>query len=204
MVYRSTGLALLAALALGGVGSAQKLTPADIAQKITGTWVFNKDLSKGFSGPGERPGGRGPGRGALFSLASPVAQRGGGGQTPGTMSDMSPGEIAAINAMRQLQQIADVITIKATAEQVLFSDQRGERQYAIDGKNTRIEVAGADVTAKSRWDKAALKQEFSTAQSKLTQTWEVDENGRLVLRARVESLRMRTPDQTAVFDRKQP
>ncbi len=40
--------------------------------------------------------------------------------------------------------------------------------------------------------------------NKLTQTWDVDADGRLVLVAKLESLRMRTPDQKAVFDRKAP
>jgi hypothetical protein len=39
-------------------------------------------------------------------------------------------------------------------------------------------------------------------QSKLTQTWNVDADGRLVLVAKVESLRLVTPEQKAVFDRR--
>ena len=65
-------------------------------------------------------------------------------------------------AMRELQQLAEAITIKATAEQVVFEDARGQRSYAIDGKNAKITVAGAEVSTKSRWDKAVLRQEFST------------------------------------------
>ena len=107
-----------------------------------------------------------------------------------------------MTAMRELQQLAEVITIKATPEQVAFEDARGQRSYALDGKNVKVTVAGAEVSTKSRWDKAVLKQEFSTASSKLTQTWDVDENGRLVLVAKVESLRLMTPDQKAVFDKK--
>ena len=115
---------------------------------------------------------------------------------------MSPAELADIAATRQLQQIAELITIKATADKIMFNDTRGEREYAIDGKNTRIKVGDAEVTVKSRWDKAVLRQEFSTTQNKLTQTWDVDQDGRLVLVAKLESLRLRTPDQRAVFDRK--
>ena len=135
------------------------------------------------------------------------AQRGGlgqGGTAPNDASDLSAAELAAMAAMRELQQLAPVITIKATPEQIVFEDARGERSYALDGKTVKITVAGAEVSTKSRWDKAVLKQEFSTAQSKLTQTWDIDENGRLVLVAKVESLKLVTPDQKAVFDRKQP
>ena len=105
-------------------------------------------------------------------------------------------------AMRELQQLANEITIAATAEKITFTDTRGERTYAIDGKNTKMMVGAAEVTTKSKWDKGALKQEFSTASTKLAQTWEVNGDGRLVLTAKIESLRLRTPDQRAVFDKK--
>jgi hypothetical protein len=192
-------------LATGVTAGSQNVTPAEAAERLSGTWAFNRELSKGFSAPGARPGGPGRG-GALFAAAPGPGQGGGGGGGQGgaaqTASDMTPEEIAAANAMRQLQQIADVLAIKATAERVTFADARGERAYAIDGKTARIVVGGADVSTKTRWDKAMLRQEFSTPQSKLTQTWEVDKDGRLVLVAKVESLRFRTPDQRAVFDRR--
>jgi hypothetical protein len=139
----------------------------------------------------------------MFAVAPAYGQGrgGGGGQAAAGASDLSPAEIADMNAMRQLQQIAEVITIAAAADQITFTDARGERRYAIDGKSTRLEMAG-EVTVKSRWDKATLKQEFSTAQNKLTQTWSVDENGRMVLLAKLESMRLRTPEQRAVFDRR--
>jgi hypothetical protein len=189
----------MSGLALGALAAAQ--TPAEVAQKISGTWALNRELSKGFSAPGQRPGGPGRG-GALFAIAPAFGQgRGGGGGQTGP-SDLSPAELADINSMRQLQQVAEVITIAAAADQISFADTRGERRYAIDGKSTRLDMPG-EVTVKSRWDKATLKQEFSTAQNKLTQTWSVDENGRLVMLAKLESLRLRTPEQRAVFDRKQ-
>jgi hypothetical protein len=188
-----------AALALSAVVTAQNRTPAEAAEKLTGTWVFNKELSKGFSTPGARPGG--PGRGALFAVAPAYGQGRGGGQASGA-GDLSPAELADMAATRQLQQIADQIIIKASADKIAFADTRGEREYAIDGKNARIKVGDAEVTVKSRWDKGVLRQEFSTTQNKLTQTWDVDQDGRLVLVAKLESLRLRTPDQRAVFDRK--
>jgi hypothetical protein len=194
------GAALVVAGVSAGAG-AQKLTPAEAATRLTGTWVLNRELTSGFAAPGRRGGG---GRGNLrLSMAPTFAQgRGGGGGAPTDASDLSPAEIAANAAMRELQQLAEVITIKAAPEQVVFEDARGQRSYVLDGKTVKISVSGAEVSTKSRWDKAVLKQEFSTAQSKLTQTWDVDTNGRLVLVAKVESLRLITPDQKAVFDRK--
>jgi len=192
-----------AALALAGMTAgarAQKLSPAEAATRLSGTWVLNKALTSGFSAPGRRGGGRG---GALRMAIAPAFAQG-RQSTASDASDLSPAEVAARAAMRELQQLAEVITIKATPEQVTFEDARGQRSYVLDGKTVKVSVAGAEVSTKSRWDKAVLKQEFSTASSKLTQTWDVDENGRLVLVAKVESLRLITPDQKAVFDRKQP
>jgi hypothetical protein len=195
-------VSVLVLAALGVSAGAQNPTPAEIAQKLTGTWVLNRELSKGFTAPGARPGGPGRG-GAMFAVAPAYGQGrgGGGGQGAAGASDLSPAEIADMNAMRQLQQIAEVITIAAAADQITFTDARGERRYAIDGRSTRVDMAG-EVTVKSRWDKATLRQEFSTAQNKLTQTWSVDENGRMVLLAKLESMRLRTPEQRAVFDRR--
>ena len=205
----------LGAIAVTGTGLivgavAQKLTPAEAAARLSGTWTINRELTSGFNAAGRR-GGRGGGgnfslggNAARFGPTASYAQRGGGTgpSTASDMSDLSPAERAEMAAMRELQQLAEVINIKATAEQIAFEDARGQRIYAIDNKNTKLTVAGSEVNTKSRWDKAVLRQEFSTSSSKLIQTWEVDENGRLVLTAKVESLRLMTPEQKAVFDRK--
>ena len=191
-----------AALALAGVTAGargQKLTPVEAATRLSGTWVLNKELTSGFRAPGGRRGGGGGG-GLRMAMAPAFAQ--GRQSSASDASDLSPAEVAAMAAMRELQQLAEVITIKATPEQVVFEDARGQRSYGLDGKTVKIMVGTAEVSTKSKWDKTVLKQEFSTAQSKLTQTWDVDENGRLVLVAKVESLRLITPDQKAVFDRK--
>ena len=191
-----------------GAARGQKLTPAEAATRLSGTWTINRELTSGFNAPGRR-GGRGGG--ASFNLGGTVrltappsfAQRGGAGpSTAADMTDLSPAERAAMSAMRELQQLAETLTIKATADQIAFEDARGQRTYTIDNKNAKITVAGAEVNAKSRWDKAVLRQEFSTPSSKLIQTWDLDDSGRLVLTAKVESLRMVTPHQKAVFDKK--
>jgi hypothetical protein len=193
-----------AALGVAGVTAGartQKLSPAEAATRLTGTWVLNKELTSGFKAPGGRRGG-GPGGGLRMAMAPGFGQRGTGPSTASDASDLSAAEVAAMTAMRELQLLAAVLTIKATPDQVTFEDARGQRSYGLDGKTVKVTVAGTEVSTKSKWDKAALKQEFSTAQTKLTQTWDIDENGRLVLIAKVESLRLTTPDQKAVFDRK--
>jgi uncharacterized lipoprotein NlpE involved in copper resistance len=143
----------------------------------------------------------------IVASAAPMQGRrggggGAGGDSPSTAADLSPAELAAIAAMRQLQQIADEITIAATADKVVFTDARGERSYATDGKNAKMMVGAAEVSTKSKWDKGTLKQEFSTSSTKLSQTWEVDGEGRLVMTAKVESMRLQSVAQKAVFDKK--
>ena len=199
----------VAVVAFGFAASAaaQKLTPADAAARLSGTWTLNRELTQGFRAPGGRPGGPGRG-GALYNMAAPsfVPQRGGrGGDSPTSASDLSPADLAAQAAMRQLLQLPDEITINATADKITFIDVRGERSYATDGKTAKVTIANAEVSTKSKWDKSALKQEFATASSnsqRLTQTWDVDNDGRLVLTAKLESLRLTTPEQKAVFDKK--
>ena len=114
--------------------------------------------------------------------------------------------------MRQLQQIDERITIKASADSVTFVDARGERTYAINDKTSTIDVGGSAVKVKSKWDKRVLKQEFNNTQAKLVETWGLDDADHLVLTAKVESLTLGagadrlttlvTPDRKAVFDRR--
>ena len=180
----------------------QKLSPQDLAGKLSGTWVLNRELSTGFGRPPGRRGGAAP----LFATAGIVGQRrgggGGGGGTASDASDLTPEQRAEQAAMRELQQIAPQIEIKATADSVTFIDARGERTYAVNDKSVKVEVAGAQVSVKSKWDKNVLKQEFSNTQAKLIETWGLDDAGRLVLTAKLESMTLRTPEQKAVFDRR--
>jgi hypothetical protein len=180
--------------------SAQKASPADLAGKLSGTWVLNRELSPGFRAA---PGRRGGGGGAFFAAAGLAGQRGGRGGAGGgsDATDLTPQQLAEQAAMRQLQQITETVVITASAETVTFADSRGERTYSINDKSTKIEVAGASVNVKSKWDKTVLKQEFSNTQAKLIETWGLDEAGRLVLIAKVESMTLLTPEQKAVFDR---
>lgn len=186
---------------IGGAAlRAQKLTPADLAVKLSGTWVLNRDLSTGFRTQGRRGGI------LLVSLLEPQRRPGGGGggdTGPTSPNDLTPEQRAERAAMQQLQQIAERVVIRASAASVTFTDSRGERTFAIDDKTSKIEVGSSPISVKSKWDKNALKQEFSNTQGKLMETWAVDDAGRLVLTAKLESMTIVTPDEKAVFDRQQ-
>ena len=193
-----------AALALAGVTAGarlQKLTPAEAATRLSGTWVLNRELTSGFNAPGRRGGGAAVGL-LHGSMAPAVGQRGAGPSTASDASDMSAGERRGDDGHARAAAAGRGHHHQGDAGTGRVRGARGQRSYTLDGKNVKVTVAGAEVSTKSRWDKAVLKQEFSTASSKLMQTWDVDENGRLVLVAKVESLRLTTPDQKAVFDKK--
>ena len=171
----------------------------DLALKLSGTWVFNRELSSGFGAAGR--GGRGPRSVARFAIAPGFQGRGGGGGGASDAGDLTPDQRAEQAALRQLQQIEARITIKASAGEITFSDTRGERSYVINDKTSEIFVSGSPVKVKSKWEKQVLKQEFSNPQAKLVRTWSVDGSDHLVLTAKVESLKLITPERKAVFDR---
>ncbi|MFL5467504.1 MAG: hypothetical protein ACJ79N_10585 [Gemmatimonadaceae bacterium] len=191
---------VIAVLFLASTVHAQKAAPTDVAASLSGTWKVNRDLSDPLSDP-VRGGRRG---GALFSRAAPVAQRGGrggGADAPTTSADLTPEELAAQAAIRELQRVAEVMTIKATADSVSFSDALGERSYPVTGKKVVVDIAAAKVNVKSSWDKNALKQEFSTPKATFKEIWQVDQNNRLVLTAKLESLSMVSKEVKTVFDK---
>jgi hypothetical protein len=203
---RRPGQALIVALvmmmaAAWPIAAGQKPSPADAAARLTGTWKLNREMSPQVTEPG-RAGGRRGGAPA-FAIAGMVPQRGGGrgGGSPDTPADLTPEQRAGQAALRLLQQIAEVITIKATPDTVTIADGTGERTYAADGKNTRLVIGDATISEKTRWDKLTLRQEFWNPERKLIKAWDVDESGRLVLKVRVESMTLNSADVMAVFDR---
>src|SRR5258708_31889878 len=158
--------AVLAMMFAGTAADAQKLAQ-DLPGKLSGSWVLNHELSTGFRAPA--PGRRG---GAAYSGARPSpwlwrpgtfattagAQRGAGGVMD--PSDLTPEQRAEQAAMRQLQQIDEHITIKASLESVTFTDARGDRTFTVNDKPSRIDVGGSTVNVKSEGGTTAFKQEF--------------------------------------------
>ncbi len=185
-----------------GSEKAEARQPADVAARLSGTWVFNRELSVGFgpAGPGRGRGGDAAVR-PSFALASAAQGRGGGGGGGGDQTDLTPEQRAEQGAMRQLQQIETRITIKASVAEVTFIDSRGEQTFAINDKTATIFVASSPLKVKVKWDKQALRQEFSNSQAKLIQTWSLESTDHLAMIAKVESMTLVTPERKAVFNR---
>lgn len=142
-------------------------------------------------------------RGAVCARWLDAARRTGRrwGDSATTSADLTPEERAAQAAVQQLQAVPEIITIKATVDSVSFNDARGERTFPVNGKKTTIDIAEAKVNVKTSWDKAALKQEFSTPKASLTQTWQLDESQHLVVKTKVESMTMVSREVKIVFDK---
>ena len=181
---------------------AQKSSPADIAAKLTGTWKVNRELSPSLG----RGRGRGSGQGAAAQPRLVLAsfQRGGGGRGGADVStpqDLTPEEQANRAAAQSLQQIPELLTIDATADSITFKETRGTFTYPINNKAIKVEIGAAKVDVKTKWDKTTLRQEFNTTQQKVLKAWDVDDNGRLVLKLRLESMSMSSAEAVAVFDK---
>jgi hypothetical protein len=177
--------------------TAQKLSPADVAARLTGRWTINRSLSPAIGAPG-RSGRSG---GAAYRPAALLQGGGRGGASSSGPGDMTPAELAERAAMRQMLQIAPEITIKATADTVSFVDVRGERTCSVDGKATPMDLPDVKVSTKCRWDKEQLRQEFAAPHGKVTRTWTVDDKDHLVIKARVEAIGQDVSEATAVYDR---
>ena len=110
-------------------------------------------------------------------------------------------EAAAQAALTAIEQIPTELTIAATAAEMKLVEARGPSLFKIDGKNTDVAVPDGTIKVKSRWDGGLLRQEFSSAMRKLTRTWAVDANDRLVLGQWIEGIGLKRRDVAAVFDR---
>jgi hypothetical protein len=196
-----TTIIFLAGIAL----LAQKTSVADTAARLSGTWTINLTLSPTFKPSGRSGAGRSGG--AAFAVAGLAVQRGrnspspGSEPTPSAPGDLTPTERAELSAIQQVEQLAPAMTVKATAETVSFTDQRGDQTCAINDKAAKLDMFGAKVGVKCRWNKESLQQEFSTTRNKLTRAWTVDDTGHLVVKTRVEGLAQRAVEATAVYDR---
>ena len=193
-------------LGLTSLVAAQTATPAEIATRLSGSWKLNVALTPASEKPAR---GRGEvSRTPRLTVSQPAMQRGGGrgggapggGGQPGSESaPLMAEEIAAQAALATLHQVPLEIVIEAHAGSVTFREPRGEWHFTIDGKNASMDVPGGTLHSKSKWEKGALRQEFSSTRRKLVKTWSVDAQDRLVLTERVESLAP-TSESKAVFE----
>ena len=140
----------------GARGIGTEIRPEDLAGKLTGTWILNRELSTGFRAPAGRRSG-----GALaprpFFAAASMPQRGGGGRGGGggysDATDLTPEQRAEQAAMRQLQQIA--------------ARSRSRRRLIRSRSSMRAENApSASTISRPRWTSAGRRSASSRSGTK--------------------------------------
>ena len=117
------------------------------------------------------------------------------------MPAVTAAEAAAQAALAAIQDVPSELTIEATPAVMTLTEPRGPSIFQIDGKDAKVEVPGGVIKVKSKWDRASLRQDFSSAMRKLTRSWSVDASDRLVLNQRVEGISLKRTDIQAFFDR---
>jgi len=204
MKHHVVALAILV-LAGSGLGAVpQAPAPGELAARMTGRWKLNRELSPDLAKPGPGRGRRGGG--PSFAIAPAVPQRGGrgdsgAGELRGEMPAVTEAEAAAQAALAVIQDVPPELTIEATATVMTLTEPRGPSLFKIDGKDAKVEVPGSVIKVKSKWDRATLRQEFSSAMRKVTRSWSVDANNRLVLNQLVEGISLKQTTVQALFDR---
>jgi hypothetical protein len=165
---------------------AQRPTPAQLAASFSGRWVMNMELSPQFRPPAARQGAAGLSGVPRQGLRSPVSSlaalpqrggRGGGGGGGAAAANTDPEELAGQQAIRGMQAVAQTIEIAATADSVTFTDPRGVRSYVVNDKSSTIQVDGAPIRTKSKWDRSTLKQEFIFGETRVSHEWALNEAG---------------------------
>lgn len=204
MLALLTGGVVLLTAAQYSTARAQPQGDSELAARMTGIWKLNIELSPSLATPGRGRVGarRSP---PAFGVIAAALQRGGrGGRSGGgeLSPEVMPEEAAAQAALSTLQQVPVEFRIEASAAEVRFAEPRGESTFKVDGRNATVAVPGGAIKVKSRWDRGALRQEFSSTQRKLVKVWTVGGDDRLVLLQHVESLTFNSKDSKAVFDRR--
>ena len=212
----SIGIAASVAALLAMQVAAQ--TPASTGDKasLVGAWTLNKDLSDqppsrgdqsgsgdrsdGSSG-GSRRGGGGGGGG--------YGRRGGGGFGGGGMGrngngspSMNPEEMARMrDAMRDITQPSDHLTITQTESMVVLTGADGRTtRLAPDGK--KVKDDNTKIERKTKWDGAKLVTEINgLGPGKMTQTLSVDpESHQLRIAVQTDGGRSGPRTITSVYD----
>ena len=187
----------------------QKMSPGDLAQRISGTWLLDWDLTRSLAG-----GRGGRGRGGVVPVAL-LQQRGAPNPYPQGVranptnteptsskpSDLTPAELTERKALWQLEQVQPTINIAASADQVTIADERGDSSCDLNGKTGKVRLFGMNMDVKCKWDKDQLRQEFSTARTKVIRVWSLDASGHLLLTLKREGIDQDSPETTTVYDR---
>lgn len=159
------------AIVLAGWMAARVSAQSTATPDLTGTWVFNADLSDrpGQGGQGERPDGggggrRGPGGGGMGRPGGGMGGPGGGygGRGGGGGGGMpNPEEMermrAAIDAV--LHAPARLIIVKGEQGLIVTDDEGVSTRLALDGSKETGAINGVPFETTTKWEEGKLRVE---------------------------------------------
>jgi hypothetical protein len=208
----SVGIVVSAAALVAPSFAAESQAQTADKASLVGAWTLNKDLSdrpagagqadtgdrSGGSSGGTRRGGGGGGGG--------YGRRGGGGFGGGRngsgMASTSPEDMARMrDAMRDITQPSDHLTITQTESMVVLTGADGRTtRLSPDGK--KVKDDNTKIERKTKWDGAKLVTEISgLGPGKMTQTLLVDpENHQLRIAVQIEGGRAGPRTIASVYD----
>jgi hypothetical protein len=157
---------------------------------IAGQWHFNKELSTppadmtddSASGGNRAPAGRG-GFGGGFGGRRGGFGGGRGGSYGGGTQVNSEDMLKMRELTRELMDAPQLLTVVVSSDAVSFTDEHGgSHKFRTDGKKEQIEFGpGTKVDTKTKWDGNTLSQEFSTGRMKLTETYQLTVDNKLLV-----------------------
>ena len=181
---------------------------ASVLEKLSGMWDYNHELSvdaatgrpeqaprsaaarpvapSGGNAAPPRPPVTGGGGPSGSGNGGPSAGGGGGGGNGNSQYDEARRAMALILAaerrtlLRDLLEVPEKLTIRATAEQVSITDDlKRERIFATDGRKRKYQLSAAIFEATSGWQDAAFRKVIEGPNNfKMSETYFLSEDGR--------------------------
>ena len=190
------------------IGPAVTAPPRPISpEALSGVWDYNDALSiDAATGRPERaprsatqrvgapPASGGAARPPGVGGASPPGVPGGGGGGRGDGFDEARRAMAAVIAaerrtyVRDLLEVAEQLTVKATTEEVTFVDDLERQQtYTTNGRMQKYQLSAARYEASGSWTETYFRKDIKGSNNfKMTETYFISEDGnRLFLIIRI-------------------
>lgn len=149
---------------------------------LLGSWVLNSEKTQALT-PKQKGGGGGGGFGtptiSVGGVGIPLP--GGGGAAPGGGGAQDP---------RVLR--CDAMTVSLNGENIRF-------EYRGSGEETM--VPGNDQGRKTRWTRSRLTQSYTTTIRTVTKTYELEDDGTLVVKVKINPKGAKGATHVRVFER---
>lgn len=148
---------------------------------LLGEWVLNSELTHELQPKQSGGGGGGFGTPTISIGGVGVPLPGGSSSAAGSGTARDPGVLRC-----------DAMTISMAAEDVHF---------AYNGSGEETMKPGNDHGRKTSWNRTRLTQKYSTNVRKVSKTYELDADGRLIVRVKINPKGAKSATHVRVFER---